>query len=202
MPFKRFSRRQFARIAGWSALGMSMLSTGSSLAQSGQENGAQNRRAASELSERFFVGHGYISLSDRGGRQRRRPRPVDLGPFRPNARHDLRSQQRRHRDRPFSPVQGRHSVDEGAGSQGLSILDRMAACLPGRSRFAKSKGPRFLQPAAGRIVGERHRAIRNPVSLGPAAGAAGSPRQAGPRARPQRHLRITQPMSRRVWATA
>ena len=96
-----------------------------------------------ELSERFFVGDGDLSLSDRGGRQRRQPRPVDLGPFRPNARHDLRSQQRRHRGQPFSPVQGGHSVDEGAGSQGLSILDRVAACLPGRNRFADPKGLDF-----------------------------------------------------------
>ena len=56
MPFKRFSRRQFARIAGWSALGMSMLSTRSSLAQSGQENGAQNRRAASSFPNDFLWG--------------------------------------------------------------------------------------------------------------------------------------------------
>src|SRR4029078_6860233 len=56
IPFKRFPRRQFARIAGWSALGMSMLSTRSSLAQSGQEHGAQNGAAASSFPNDFLWG--------------------------------------------------------------------------------------------------------------------------------------------------
>src|SRR6266851_3181034 len=60
MPFKRssrrFSRRQFARIAGWSALGMSMLSAGSSLAELDQENRTQNRTAASGFPNGFLWG--------------------------------------------------------------------------------------------------------------------------------------------------
>jgi hypothetical protein len=91
-----------------------------------------------------FCGNGHVGLSDRGGRQRRRARPIDLGPFRPRARDNLRSQQCRHRDRSLSSVQARHSVDEDAGSDRLSIFHCMASCLPRRSRHAKSKGPRFL----------------------------------------------------------
>ena len=174
MPFKRFSRRQFGRIAGWSALGMSMLSAGSGLAQSDADSGNAKSNGLFRFSERVSVGHGDLGLSGRGSRERGRPRPVDLGPLRPHARHHLRSQQRRYRDRPLSSLQGRHPVDEGAGHQGLSIFDRLAARLPGRHRRAKSKGPRFLQPPRRRVAGERHRAVCDAVSLGPAAGAAGS----------------------------
>jgi beta-glucosidase len=60
MPFKRsskrFSRRQFARIAGWSALGMSMLSAGPSLAELDQENRTQNRTAAAGFPSGFLWG--------------------------------------------------------------------------------------------------------------------------------------------------
>ena len=177
MPFKRFSRRQFGRIAGWSALGMSALSAGSGRAQSDADTATRNRTTSSGFPKRFSVGHGDLGLSGRGGRERGRPRSVDLGPLRPHARDHFRSQQRRHRDRPLSPVQGRHPVDEGAGRKGLSILDRMASRLPGRRRRAKSKGPRFLQPPCRRIAGQRHRAVCDAVSLGPAAGAAGSLRR-------------------------
>ena len=172
MPFKEFSRRQFAGIAGWSALGMSMLSARASAAiRQGRDGGANPLR----LSERVLCG------------ARRRPPIRSRAPstrtaaarrsgtafaHTPGTISD--QQQRRHRDRSLSSLQGRHSADEGAGHQGLSLLDCLAACLPGRHRHAKSKGPRFLQPAAGRIARERHRAVCDAVPLGPAAGAAGS----------------------------
>ena len=144
MAFKRLSRRQFAAIAGWPLVGR--LLAGPSQAAAASEDGLPNRAA---FSERLSLGDGDLILPDRGRRQRRRPRPVDLGPFRPHARDHRRSQQRRHRDRPLPSVQGRRSVDEGAGRKGLSFFDCLAACLPERSQSAKPEGPRFLQPAAG-----------------------------------------------------
>src|SRR5882757_9066763 len=56
MPFKRFSRRQFGRIAGWSALGVSMLSAGSGRAQSDADSGARNRTASSGFPNGFLWG--------------------------------------------------------------------------------------------------------------------------------------------------
>ena len=56
MPFKRFSRRQFGRIAGWSALGMSTLSTGPGRAQSGADSGPRNRTASSGFPNDFLWG--------------------------------------------------------------------------------------------------------------------------------------------------
>ena len=44
--------------------------------------------------------------------------------------------------------------------------------------------PGLLRPAGGRAAGARHPALRYPVSLGPAPGAAGPGRLAGPRHRP------------------
>src|SRR6476659_5918248 len=56
MPFKTFSRRQFARIAGWSALGMSMLSAGPGLAQSNQKNETATRGGSSGFPDGFVWG--------------------------------------------------------------------------------------------------------------------------------------------------
>src|SRR5947208_15573719 len=56
MPFKRFSRRQFGRIAGWSAVGMSMLPAGSGRAQSDADSGARNRTTSSGFPNGFLWG--------------------------------------------------------------------------------------------------------------------------------------------------
>src|SRR5438132_3532052 len=56
MPFKRFSRRQFGRIAGWSALGMPMLSAGSGLAQSGADSGTRSRTTSYGFPNGFLWG--------------------------------------------------------------------------------------------------------------------------------------------------
>ena len=56
MPFGRFSRRQFGRIAGWSALGLPTLTAGSGLAQSGADSGARNRASSSGFPNGFLWG--------------------------------------------------------------------------------------------------------------------------------------------------
>src|SRR6187551_1570997 len=56
MPLKRISRRQFGRIAGWSALGMSMLSAESGSAQSDANDETRNRAAASGFPSGFLWG--------------------------------------------------------------------------------------------------------------------------------------------------
>ncbi|OCK55221.1 GH1 family beta-glucosidase [Bradyrhizobium sp. LMTR 3] len=51
-----FSRRQFGRLAGWSAFGMSMLSAKSGTAQSDQATGTQNQRPSSNFPSGFLWG--------------------------------------------------------------------------------------------------------------------------------------------------
>ncbi len=130
-----------------------------------------------ELSWQLHLGNGHFILSDRGRRQRRPARPIDLGPFHARQWKNSGSQQCGYRERSLSSLQGRRSANQGAGREGLSFFDCVAARFPKRNRFAKSKGPRFLQPASGRVAGEWHRAIRDAVSLGFAPGASGSPRR-------------------------
>ena len=130
-----------------------------------------------QLPERFSMGNGYISLSDRGGRQRRRARSVDLGSLCSHAREDSGSEQCRRRQRPLSSVQRRRSADQGAGREGLSVFDCMASRFSRRGGYAKPERLRFLQSASRRVVGEWHRAVCNHVPLGFAPGAAGSLRR-------------------------
>src|SRR4051794_10095937 len=66
MPFKRFSRRQLGRIAGWSALGVSMLSAGSGRAQSDADSGARNRTASSGFPNSFLWGTATSSYQVEG----------------------------------------------------------------------------------------------------------------------------------------
>src|SRR6186713_1814099 len=56
MPLKKISRRQFGRIASWSALGMSILPAESGLAQSDANNETRNRAAASGFPNGFLWG--------------------------------------------------------------------------------------------------------------------------------------------------
>jgi len=96
-----------------------------------------------QLPERLFMGNGHLGLSDRGRRQRRRTRSIDLGSLRSHPRQNCGSQQCGRRQRPLSPVQGGRSINQGAGNKGLSVLDCVAAYLPGRHRFVNPKGLDF-----------------------------------------------------------
>jgi hypothetical protein len=89
---------------------------------------------------------------------------------------DPRRLHRRCQRRPLQSIQGRCGADEIDGRPGLSLLDRLAARLSRRHGHRESQGLRFLRPAGRRTSRRRHRAVRNALSLGPAAGAAGSRR--------------------------
>jgi len=64
--FTRFSRRQFASIVGWSALGASMLPVGPGLAQSGPESGLRDRSARSGFPDGFVWGTATSSYQVEG----------------------------------------------------------------------------------------------------------------------------------------
>ena len=178
----KFSRRQFAKLAGLAALGMAAAPANAANPKPKQ---AAGRHAPAGFPKGLCVGHRHLGLSDRGRRQRRRPRPLDLGHFRAHAGQDRGQHHRRPRQRALSPLQGRRPADQGSRRQALSVFDRVAAGISRRHRRAQSQGPRFLQPPDRRTAGQRHRALCHAVSLGPAAGAAGPCR----RLAIQRHLK-------------
>jgi hypothetical protein len=64
------------------------------------------------------------------------------------------------------------------GSQRVPVLDLVAAHLPRRSRHAQPQGAGLLRSAGRRAGRRRHRAVRDPLPLGSAAGAAGPRRLA------------------------
>jgi beta-glucosidase len=66
MPFRIFSRRQFGRFAGWSALGMSVLPAGSGLAQSSREYAAPGTRNNSGFPKGFLWGTATSSYQIEG----------------------------------------------------------------------------------------------------------------------------------------
>ena len=169
--FGKFSRRHFAKLAGLSALGIAA-APADAAAQA-----AADRPRACELSERLRVGHRHLGLSDRGRGQRRRPRPLDLGYVRAHAGQDRGQHHRRSRQRSLPSLQGRHRPDQGTGRQGLSVFDRLAAGVSGRNGQAEPQGPRLLRPPHRRTAQARHRAVRDALSLGSAAGARGQGRR-------------------------
>ena len=152
MPFERFSRRQFARIAGWSALGMSMLSTGSGLAQSGLQDGAQNRRAALSFPNDFLWGTATSAYQIEGAvnEDGRGPSIWDRFAHTPGTIAD------RSNGDPATDHYHRYKDDvqlmKALGAKAYRFSIAWPRVFPEGSRFAKSKGPRLLQPAAGRIA--------------------------------------------------
>ena len=172
MPFKRFSRRQFGRIAGWSALAASMLSTGPGLAQSDEDTGARNRKTLSGFPNGFVWGTATSAYQVEGAvnEDGRGPSIWDRfahtpGTISDHSNGDIATDH-------YHLYKEDIQLMKALGTKAYRILDCMASRLPGRSRLAKPKGPRFLQPPCRRVVDEQHPTLRDAVSLGPAAGAS------------------------------
>jgi beta-glucosidase len=66
MSFRKFSRREFGRIAGWSALAMSVPPTAPGLAQSNAQSGTRNMPAASGFPNGFLWGTATSSYQIEG----------------------------------------------------------------------------------------------------------------------------------------
>ncbi len=168
--FEKFSRRQFCKARGFSALGMATPAR----PEDSATQAAGRRRAPQPVSPTASYG----GRRHRPIRSKARSMKTAAGrsiwdtfthtPGKIGDRHQCRPRQRS-----LSSLQARRAPDQGARRQGLSVFDRMAAGVSGRHRRAEPQGPRLLQSPARRATGEWHRAVRDALSLGPAAGAAG-----------------------------
>ena len=180
--FGKFSRRHFAKLAGFSALGM---------AATPAKTQARRGRTSARPARACEFSRAALSGARRPPRIRSKAPSMKTAA---DARSGTLSATRRARSRidtngdRANDHYHRYKEDvgliKGSGGQGLSVFDRVAAGVSGRRRGAKSQRPRFLQPPAGRTSGQRHRTLCDAVSLGFAASAAGSRR----RMAVQRHL--------------
>ena len=192
--FGKFSRRQFAKLAGLSALG----------------DGARRARPADERRRNRSPTRTPPPVSRTASSGARRPPPIrSRARSRKTAaaaRSGTRSATRRARSR-IAATRDRANdhyhrykedvaPDQGARRQGLPFFDRMAAGVSGRHRRAEPQGPRFLRPPARRAAREWHRAVSRRSITGTCrrrcrtASADGNP--AKPRKR-SRIMRATSP---------
>ena len=129
------------------------------------------------------MGRRHRRVPDRRSRRRGRSRSEHLGHVRSRARPDLPRRGRRRRRRPLPPL-GRGPRPHGrARYPGLPALALVGAPAADRPWRAQPRGRRVLPRAPRGLPGPRHRAVRDALPLGPAAGAPGRGRLARPRNR-------------------
>ena len=196
MPFKRFSRRQFGRIAGWSALGLSMLSAGSGRAQSNADSGTRNRATSSGFPNGFLWGTATSAYQIEGAvnEDGRGPSIWDRfahtpGTISDNSNGDTATDH-------YRLYKEDIQLMKALGAKAYRFSIAWPRVFPEGAGSPNPKGPRFLQPPCGRVVGERHRSRSRRCIIGTCRRRFRIASAAGPRATRQRHLRITQPMSR------
>ena len=96
-----------------------------------------------------------------------------------DARQGARRRHRRRRVRLLPPLPRRRPPHARARPRRLPLLDRLAARPPDGARQGQRSGARLLRPARRRAARERHRAVRDALPLGHAAGTRGRRRLAG-----------------------
>ena len=158
----KFSRRQFAKLAGLAALGMAAAPACSER----KAQAAISRHAPAPFPKRLRLGHGDLGLSDRGRRQRRRPRPIDLGHFRhtPGKIDDNSNGDRanEHYHRYKEDV----ALIKALGVKAYRFSIAWPRVFPDGDGPAQSKRARLLQPPDRRIARQRHRALCDALSPG------------------------------------
>ena len=169
--FGKFSRRHFAKLAGLSALGIAT-APADAAAQAASE-----RPGPASFPKDFVWGTATSAYQIEGAvNEDGRGRSIwDTFAHTPGKIEDNTTGDRRQRSLP--PLQGRHRPHQGIGRQGLPVFDRVAAGVSGRNGQAEPQGPRLLRPPHRRTAQARHRAIRDALSLGSAAGARGQGRR-------------------------
>ena len=177
MPFKRFSRRQFGRIAGWSALGMSALSAGSGLAQSDADSGPRNRTTPSGFPNGFLWGTATSAYQIEGAvnEDGRGPSIWDRFAHTPGtiSDHSNGDTATDHYHLYKEDIQLMKSL--GAKAYRFSIA--WPRVFPEGAGAPNPKGLDFYNRLVDELLANGIAAVRDAVSLGPAAGAAGSLRR-------------------------
>ena len=124
-------------------------------------------------SRRLRLGRRDRFVPDRGRRQRGRPRRERVGPLLRDARQGAKRRHGRDGVRLLPPLPRRHRADARARARRVPVLDRLAARHSRRTRQGERAGPRLLRPAGRRAPRQRHRAVRDALPLGHAAGDRG-----------------------------
>ena len=190
--FGKFSRRHFAKLAGFSALGMAA-APGDAAAQP-----SADRHAPGGFPKDFVWGTATSSYQIEGAvNEDGRGRSIwDTFAHTPGKIEDGTSGDRAN--------EHYHRYKEDIGliretrREGLPVFHRVAAGVSGRNGCAESQGPRLLRPPRRRTPEERHRAVRDAVSLGPAPGARGQGRRLAIEPKPRRRSAFMRAMWRRA----
>ena len=150
-------------------------------------HGASNDPSIRSLPGRLRLGRGDRGIPGRGRHARGRSWGEHLGPVQRRCGERRGREQRHRRVRLVPPPRRGHAPDARARPRRVPSLDRVAENPPRRDRTREPGRPRPLRPRRRRAAREWNRPVRDPLSLGSAAGPGGSGRLA--RARHGRGLR-------------
>ena len=179
MIFNRLSRRHFARIAGWSALGISSEIRRNPLRRLEQRKRPPDRSLPSSFPGGFLWGTATSAYQIEGAvnEDERGPSIWDRyahtrGKILDQSTADVANDH-------YHLLQGGRSTDQGAGCKGLSIFDCVASRFSGRSGSPNPKGLDFYNRLLDELLANGIEPFATLVSLGSASGASGSPRRLG-----------------------
>jgi beta-glucosidase len=172
--FGKFSRRHFAKLAGFSALGMAAAPPAKS---ADEAQPAAGRHAPASFPDGFVWGTATSSYQIEGAvNEDGRGRSIwDTFSHTPGKIEDGTNADRANDHYHRYKEDVRLISDLGVKAYRFSIA--WPRVFPGGDRRAEPEGPGFLRSPARRTPGQRHRTLCDPVSLGLAAGAAGSLRR-------------------------
>jgi hypothetical protein len=116
---------------------------GSRLSQDRVEHLYDSSKSLS-ISEELLMGSGLGSVLGRRGLECRWQGSERVGYLHQDPGQNLQEQQWRHRSRPLSPLPGGCRPNGRDGTQRISLLRELAACLPRRQRRNERSGPIVL----------------------------------------------------------
>ncbi len=168
MPFKRFSRRQFGKSTGWSALGMPTLSAGSGRGPIGRPGSGPRNRTASSGFPNGFLGTATSAYQIEGAVSEDGRSLIDLGPLRStrlepypiNSNGDTATDH-------YRLYKEDIQLMTGARRKGLSILGIVwPRVFPEGAGAPNQRASISTTALSTKVVGERHHAVCDPAITG------------------------------------